>query len=175
MKKWIKGLSALLLAATLGACGSMGAQFASIDEARSTAPQARLRVLGGNGFVRGIPEANCLDWSKPGAGTIIGGLVGSGGFRDRSLNMPDAQRIGGSPFAEIHVAAGKPFVLVFMTGPESRRSCSIAGTFIPEEGQDYEAEAQMGSNECHIRIQKYTATGTWEPVFIQRASSCRRE
>jgi hypothetical protein len=171
--QWMKRLSGLLLAGTLTACGNIGAQFSPIGEANEGAPSAKLRVLGGGGFVRGIPESNCLNWSKPGAGTIIGGIVGSNGFRGRSLDIPDMERIGNSPFAEIRVAAGKPFVLTFMTGPNLVRSCALSGSFIPEEGQDYEAEARIAGRVCHISVQKHTAAGTWETVPIQRATFCR--
>lgn len=79
-RQWIKNCSGVLIAVILAGCGSMGAQFASIGEVSESEPHARLRVLGGSGFVRGVPDSNCLDWSKPGAGTIIGGLVGAVGF-----------------------------------------------------------------------------------------------
>ncbi|MDR0633641.1 MAG: hypothetical protein LBF91_01520 [Azoarcus sp.] len=183
-KQWIKSCPGFLIAVILAGCGSMGAQFASIGEVSESEPQARLRVLGGGGFVRGVPDSNCLDWSKPGAGTIIGGLVGSSGFRGRSLDMPNPERREGKPFAEIHVAAGKPFALAFMTGPEARYSCALSGVLVLDEGQDYEAEARMSDEEvrvglsfvptCVLSLKRLTPEGTWEPQPIRQVLLCRR-
>lgn len=117
-------------------CSSFSTQFSKLKEPIS-GDMARVRVHA-NMLVKGIPNSDCVDWSKPGAGTIFGGLVGSSGYVGRSLDMPNPHFLPRKSSAEFFVTADEPVVFTLLNTPESRMNCSISVTFTPEKDRDYE-------------------------------------
>ena len=158
----------VVLFALLGGCGSLSTQFKAASEPPETEARARLRVIA-NSLVKAIPGKNCIDWNAPGAGTVFGGIFGSSGFRGRSINMPSpaADKRG---FGEMYVAADQPITLVFLTTPESRYHCSVAGSFVPQKNRDYEAELMLTPSECFFKLREIGEKV--EPVAISKAVSC---
>lgn len=59
----------VLIMSLLSGCASITTQFIQMAEPADGA-RARVRVVA-NMLVKGVPESSCLDWSKPGAGTIL--------------------------------------------------------------------------------------------------------
>lgn len=168
-RSWLLSLGLLAISALSG-CAGIGTQFRPVAEPTDGA-RARLRVIGGGAFIKAVPGKSCIDWSSPGAGTVIGGIVGSNGYRGRSLGMPDAPAKMDEA-AELTVAAGEPFTLALVTGSESSLSCFIAGSFVPEAGKDYEARMQLDvrNKMCTMRLAEIGAN--YHPLPVQRAKSC---
>ncbi|HXU93353.1 MAG TPA: hypothetical protein VFP33_06825 [Gallionella sp.] len=152
-------------------CADISTQFKQVSEPQEGVPRARLRILA-NSLVKAVPEKDCIDWSAPGAGTIFGGIVGSSGYRGRSIGMP-FKPANTSDFGEMYIAAGKPITLVFLTTPENRYSCSVAGTFVPEKDKDYGAELWLNPSErqCVFRLSQLGETPL--PVKVISASACK--
>ncbi|MDR0736507.1 MAG: hypothetical protein LBF51_06715 [Zoogloeaceae bacterium] len=149
-----------------------GPSVTPVPEAENTASNARLRVVSNEGVVRAIPKKACLDDSAPDTGVILGG---KGDLRGQSRNMPNPERIGDHPFAELYVAAGKPLVLNFQVGPESRARCALAGTFVPQAGKDYEAYATVSEGKCALTVRfRNLANGLWKPERLTGAQKCKR-
>lgn len=174
-------LSALILSIGLTACAAVGTQFAKMEEAQS-GERARVRVAA-NMLVKAVPESSCLDWSKPGAGTIFGGIVGSSGYRNRTIGMPNPNGLKGRNSGEFYVSGGKPFAFQLTNTPESRMRCGIDATFVPQAGHDYEitvtTEILQSSglfapkrSLCAARVTDIT-NGQNQPVEIRRADSCK--
>ncbi len=163
----------LLLA--LGACSSVGSQFAKMSEPES-GERARVRVVS-NMLVKGVPESDCLDWRKPGAGTVFGGMVGSSGYRGRSLNMPDPNNVSGKrSSAEFYVRAGKPITLQLLNTPDSYQTCSLAISFVPKAGGSY--EVAMGTGPVNQYLGYCAASvldlNSGRSIQAQETTSCRR-
>lgn len=165
-----------LLGIALGGCLTTTSLISSpsvtpVLEAKKTASNARLRVVSSEGVVRAIPQKACLDDSAPDTGVILGG---KGDLRGQSRNMPNPERIGDNPFAELYIAAGKPFVLNFQVGPESRARCALAGSFVPQAGKDYEAYATVNDGKCVLTVRlRNLANGLWKPERLVGAQSCK--
>ncbi|MDR2364850.1 MAG: hypothetical protein LBD68_03220 [Zoogloeaceae bacterium] len=166
-----------LLAAVLGGCLTTSSLTVAppvtpIAEVDQTASNARLRVVSGAGVVRAASGKKCLSDSAPDTGVILGG---KGDLHGQSRNMPDPERIGGRPFAELYIAAGKPFVLNFLVGPESSARCALAGFFVPRAGKDYEAYATVSDGKCALTVRlKNLANGLWKPERLVSAPNCKR-
>ena len=166
--------------AGLGACSSVGTQFSKMDEP-AAGERARVRVAA-NMLVKGVPESACVDWRKPGAGTIFGGIVGSSGYRGRSIGMPDPNQLTGRHSGEFYAAGGKPLTVSLINTPESRMRCTISITFVPQTGRDY--EITMGTaiqrqgfgkpdkSACSASVADITG-GQSKPVPTQLAPRCR--
>ncbi|MBN6208261.1 hypothetical protein [Ralstonia flatus] len=162
-----KYIATICVASALSACSSLGTQFKSAEEA-ADGPRARLRVSG-NVLVKAVPNKDCIDWSAPGAGTVLGGIVGASGYRGRSLGMPGAEKLGRAPMGELYVAAEQPFTLVLLTTPESRQQCSVAATFVPKADVDYEARLVLEKGACVASVSNVSG----EPVRLTRAQACQ--
>jgi hypothetical protein len=170
-----KSCSVFLFSIFLAGCASVATQFKQASEPAEDESRARLRIIA-NSLVKAVPNKGCIDWNTQGAGTVFGGIFGSSGYRGRTLNMPlqfDVKNSG-----EMYVAAGKPFTLVFMTGPEGisykgrTYQCSVSGSFIPQENKDYEARLMF---EASIKQCVFSLTEIGEkimPVKIAEASRC---
>lgn len=155
------------LALILVGCGSAKTQFAAADEP-GDGDRARVRVVA-NALIKAVPNKTCIDWGAPGAGTISSaGLVGSKGYRGRSLGMPGADKYERDAVAEFYVAGGKPYTLVLLTGPESRLRCSVGISFTPVANTDYEATLLLGSGSCTASVR--TLSG--QPVKTTEAQPC---
>lgn len=155
----------LASALALASCASMSMQFTKFEESTSD-ERARLRVTS-DALVKGVPAHRCIDWSAPGAGTIFGGIVGSSGFRGRSLGMTDP---ADKSAAELYIDANKPLTLVLATTPESRYQCTVAASFIPAKGKDYHAAFIVEPSICQIRI--VSADEPKTPVGLTKANPC---
>ncbi|MBH5329730.1 hypothetical protein H9Q10_08620 [Eikenella sp. S3360] len=170
-------LKLLPLLLALGACSSVGTQFAKMSEPES-GERARVRVVA-NMLVKGVPESDCLDWRKPGAGTIFGGMVGSSGYRGRSLNMPDPHNVSGSRrSAEFYVRAGKPLTLQLLNTPDSWQTCSLAISFVPQAGHNYEVAMITGQVDYQPDL-GYCAARVFDlnsgrQIQAEETTSCRR-
>jgi hypothetical protein len=153
-------------------CADMSTQFKQVAEPQEGMPRARLRIFS-NSLVKAVPEKDCIDWSAPGAGTVFGGIVGSSGYRGKSIGMPFKPQADTSDFGEMYIAAGKPITLVFLTTPENRYRCSVAGTFVPEKDKDYEAKLWLTPSEsqCVFRLSQLGETPV--PIKVISASACK--
>jgi hypothetical protein len=154
-------------------CSSIKTQFSAAEEP-SDGERARLRITA-NMLVKAVPNRNCIDWNAPGAGTVFGGIVGSSGYRGRSLGMPGTPAKGDGS-GEMYVRAEQPFTLVLQSTPESRYRCNISGFFVPKANQDYEAVLNQGRLDlnhsvCTLRIINLNAPD--QPVDFERAPICR--
>lgn len=171
----MKKLLSLAAILALSACGSIGTQFTKMSEP-TDGERARVRVVA-NMLVRGVPEKACLNWKQDGAGTVFGGIVGSSGYRGRSLKMPNPNNFKGRSMGEMYVRAGKPVTYALSNTPESRMRCNIAVTFTPEANHDYELTMNTNrsgafESRCSAQVTDITNGGS-TPVPLQRASACR--
>lgn len=164
-----------LSAISLAACSSVGTQFTKMSEP-TTGEKARVRIHA-NMLVKGVPESSCVNWSKPGAGTIFGGLLGSSGYRKQVIGMPNPNQVKGSNSGEFYVAGNKPFTVVLLNTPESRMRCSLAITFVPQTGHDY--EIQMSTSVANNKRQSICAAevhditdGQYQAIPIEKAPKC---
>jgi len=148
--------------------------------------RARVRVMANN-FVTAIPNSSCIDLSIPESGTIFGGIVGSSGYRGRSLDMPPGMSNAYTDGqGEFYVAANEPLTLNFFPTPEVRNACNIALSFVPEKDQDYEAVLFLrrealgpvpflsfpgGGTMCYASVISLTQPD--KPVAFTRATGCR--
>jgi hypothetical protein len=137
---------------TLVLCGCSTVESTTAAEPQS-GERARLRVIS-NYAVLAFPEKACFNANVPGAGVVFCSGLCNAGFKGRSLGMP----VGTTPVdkgdaAEFYVRAGKPLTLgiSYMT---RRRDCAIAGWFVPEANQDYEAVGKVDGSTCSIRVWK---------------------
>lgn len=83
----MKKLLLLLPLCALSGCtylSAVGTQFKKMEEPQD-GERARIRVVGNYVAMRGTPGSSCMDYRKKGAGTVIGGFIGSTGYRGRSL------------------------------------------------------------------------------------------
>lgn len=174
MKKYLAiGFTSLVMVG----CSSIGTQFVKMSEPTS-GERARMRVHT-NMLVKGVPESSCVDWSKEGAGTIFGGIVGSSGYRGRTIDMPNPNNLPSKKSGEFYIRADKPFTTVLVTPPDSRAQCSIAVSFVPKENHDY--EMTMSLNKKGVISPKVTCSaivfditgGKYEPVALETVNSCR--
>jgi hypothetical protein len=150
-----------------------GPSVTPFPEAKKTASNARLRVVSREGVVRAMAQKACLDDSASDTNVILGG---KGDLQGQSRSMPEPERIGDNPFAELYITAGKPFVLSFQVGPESRARCALAGSFIPQEGKDYEAYATMSEGKCALTVRiRNLASGLWKPERLTPAKNCKKD
>ncbi|MDR2239547.1 MAG: hypothetical protein LBE33_03825 [Zoogloeaceae bacterium] len=152
----------------LFSCASISTQFTPFEEPAS-GDRAKVRVIG-NALVKAIPGKNCVDWSTPGAGTVLGGIVGSRGFHGRSLGMPPGRDASKVDTAEFYAEAGKPITLVVMTTPEFRYECSATVSFIPEKDKNYEAQMMVYLTKCSADV--ITLDAPWGIVTGKPAKSC---
>lgn len=120
----------LVLAAAISACSAVGTQFTKMSEP-SDGPRARVR-MSANMLVKGVPDSDCLNWQKAGAGTIFGGMIGSNGYRQRVIGMPNPHHLPAKHSGEFYVNADKPIAFQLINTPESRIRCSIAFSFVPK-------------------------------------------
>ncbi|SUO97075.1 hypothetical protein [Suttonella ornithocola] len=160
----------------LTACADIGTQFTQMSEPNN-GERARMRVTA-NMLVKGIPDSSCINWSKPGAGTIFGGIVGSSGYRGRSLGMPNPNNIAlGRHSGEFYLTANQPFTVVLLNTPDSRQKCQIGLTFTPEPQHDYDllmqtADKDLTHSICSAII--YDITNNQNiPVKAQKAQKCQ--
>ncbi|WP_050809165.1 hypothetical protein [Cardiobacterium valvarum] len=164
----------LFLLTACTAIHSIGTQFKPMVEPQD-GDRARVRVSA-NMLVRGSPNTSCMDWNSEQTGTILGGIVGSKGFRDRSLGIPDPNHSKARDYAEFYVRTGEPFTLMLTNTPESRMTCSVGATFIPDKDHDYEfvlLTAMRGSLSSQCSVQAYDVTGGQStPIAISEARSC---
>lgn len=168
-------LKLLPIAVLLSACASANLQFKKMSESEST-QRARVRVAA-NMLVRGIPESACLDYGKQGAGTVVGGILGTSGYRGRSLNMPNPNQLSKN-VAEFYVTANQPFTIELVNTPESSMKCSVAGTFTPQAGHDYEIIARTErsgafQSKCTLQLSDIT-NGKVQSLPIHKPQSCRK-
>ncbi|MDG6895590.1 hypothetical protein [Volucribacter amazonae] len=170
-----KAIMILLSIIGLSACSAIGTQFTKMSEP-TTEQKARVRVHA-NMLVKGIPESSCVNWSKTGAGTIFGGLVGSSGYRGQVIGMPNPNQLQSSNSGEFYVAGDKPFTMMLLNTPESKMLCSIAITFVPETGHDYEIQMATSLIEnrkrsiCAAQVHDIT-NGQYQAVPIKEAPKC---
>jgi hypothetical protein len=179
MRRNLHFVQIILLTAFLGGCLTTTTTLTSgptpvtpIAEAAKTASNARLRVVGSKGVVRAASGKACLDNAAPDTGVILGG---KGDLQGQSRNMPNPERIGDKPFAELYIAADKPFVLHFQVGTEDRVHCTLAGSFVPQAGKDYEAYATVTDGQCALTVRlRHLANGLWKPERLARAQACKQ-
>lgn len=173
MKKY--SLITLLLPILLSGCAGIETQFTKMSEPQS-GERARIRVTA-NMLVKGIPNSACVDWSKAGAGTIFGGIVGSSGYRGRSLGMPNPENVSSRNSGEFYAVANQPISLVLLNTPDSRMRCSISGNFTPLAGKDYQVDLATSKvnrikSLCKMRIREITTSG-FVPVAIHEVNDCQ--
>ncbi|WP_247394671.1 hypothetical protein [Ralstonia pseudosolanacearum] len=143
----MKTYATLCCAVALTGCGAVGiakTQFRAVDEP-TDGERARVRVIA-NSPVKAMPNRDCIDWDAPGAGIAAAmGPLGSSGYLGRLIGMPDGEQYRRGSTAEFYVAAGQPYTLVLITGPESSTQCSAGVSFVPNANTDYEATLLLSS------------------------------
>ncbi|MBV8250347.1 MAG: hypothetical protein JO200_18100 [Comamonas sp.] len=165
--------TAFMTVISIAGCGSIGTQFTTLAEPDS-GDRARVRVVqAASAFVRAVPGKSCLDWSTPGAGTVIGGMVGASGYKGRKLDMPGTDLSKQFTSAEMYVAANKPITFAMLTGPESSLSCSVAAAFVPEKDKDYEVFFGMDRRVCVARVVSLSDPTT-KVDFSRPEGSCKQ-
>lgn len=177
-----------LSAATIGLALLLGLGACSlppIKEPASDVPRARLRILADTNHVEAMasPASDCWGlWPAvpKGSGTILGAGHSPMAFENRSLGMPNPERIGKNRFAEIYVPSGKYFSIDFDSW-SGIATCDLAGRFIPEAGKDYEIKFWMDSGMCIMSLAvkmgpgSGMAAGAWMPAHPEWAQSCPEE
>ncbi|NMM11690.1 MAG: hypothetical protein HHJ16_15655 [Polaromonas sp.] len=172
----IPKLFVLLSCVILFGCAQLSTQFKTAEEPVG-GERARLRIIA-NSLVKAVPNKSCIDWSAPGAGTVFGGIVGSSGYRRRTLDMP-APSSNHEDMGEMYVTAGQPFTLVFMTTPEGivykgyKYNCSISGSFIPENKKNYEAKLKLDPTLKICSFELIEIGEINKPIQINQASNCK--
>ncbi|GAB2877195.1 hypothetical protein GCM10027046_01280 [Uliginosibacterium flavum] len=144
-----------------------------MKEADESQPRAKLRVLA-NSWVKGIPNRDCVDRSAPGAGTVYGGLLGSDGYKGRSLDMPfRPTSVNASNIAEMYVAADKPIALSLVVADGAYVICILSGSFVPEKDKNYEARLfwDWSQKKCTFNLDELGDLKI--PVKISKADSCK--
>lgn len=159
----------------LSACAGVGTQFSKMSEPVD-GERARLRVAA-NMLVKGIPNSDCIHWGKEGAGTIFGGLLGSSGYRGRSLDMPNPHFVPKSASGEFYVQANQPIVISLVNTPESAMRCGVHITFVPEANKDYELTMLTGRKDMKTSVCSAELFDISEdapvPVKLTEAQTCR--
>lgn len=140
----------LLFVLLLTGCGTTKTQFSPMAEPMA-GDRARLRVIT-NWAVRGFPGLPCVDFHSPGAGTAIGGLLGTDGFKNRSLGMPAGMASPDMKSGEMYIEAGKPITLFLAS--DQPLYCQVGMTFVPQKDQDYEAQLVLDrpSASCSANV-----------------------
>ncbi|MDR1349970.1 MAG: hypothetical protein LBJ59_04165 [Zoogloeaceae bacterium] len=159
-------------------CALTGCAIQPVEEAQEGVPRARLRVIVDDrrGYTMGYPGSSCAGDRIPGFGSVTSGGIFTNNWDNRSLGMPDSERIGGRLFAEIHIEANKSFVLQYRFRSSRFNLCDIAGSFIPQKNADYEARTWVDWNlrQCIIGLSVRAGDGQWISVPILRADQCSR-
>jgi hypothetical protein len=170
----------LVFAAFCASCASMDALDAATGRFGTpyTEPKgghvARLRAMT-HGTIRLVPNSNCVDWTKPGAGSIgsrNSGLLNDKTFNDRRLGIPtDVPQQAAS---EVYIAAEQPLVLASTEGNQY-----IYISFTPAPGADYEFKPFCGRNKCSATLSRVVASGPGSsivltPVPFHRVDTCKR-
>lgn len=172
-----KPLLLLLSLCVLSGCtfiSAVGTQFKKMEEPQD-GERARIRVVGNYIAMRGTPGSACMDYRKKGAGTVIGGFIGSTGYRGRSLGMPNPNDSTKGMFSEFYVRANEPVTLE-IAADITIANCSFPATFIPEAGHDYElqlgSQSSGGSSVCSIKGSEITG-GVSKPLLsLRKTGEC---
>jgi hypothetical protein len=146
-------------------------------------PRARLRIIT-------IPFTSINGWSGSPAcasapfyhsslqgGVIIGpdwrrAGLNFQGFEHQHLGMPPPSEIkakgwASNIFAELHIPAGKPFMLTMAFDRSTYTKdifCLVSGSFIPKTNTDYEIQAFTQDNECLLLLSYLGSNGSWQPA-----------
>jgi len=164
-----------------------------VEEAPEGVPRARLRVIidADNpkarfnkylGYTRGYPGSFCYrDWNQrdgelPGSGYMTTRSGSENTWNNRSLEMPEPERIAERLFGEIYVEAGQPFILRYSVSGGRYVYCDMAAGFIPRKDADYEmwVRADWELKKCGISMSVRTEEGMWIPAPMIRAPKCER-
>ena len=173
----MKKLLLLLPLCALSGCtylSAVGTQFKKMEEPQD-GERARIRVVGNYVAMRGTPGSSCMDYRKKGAGTVIGGFIGSTGYRGRSLGMPNPNDSTKGMFSEFYVRANEPVTLE-IAADITMANCSFPATFIPEAGHDYELQLGLqssgGGSVCSIKGSEITG-GVSKPLLsLRKTGEC---
>ncbi|WP_028534392.1 hypothetical protein [Paludibacterium yongneupense] len=170
--KYMKLLTLLPSVLVIG-CADLSTQFKAAEEP-ADGPRARIRIVA-NALVKAVPGKNCIDYHTPGAGTIFGGIVGSRGYRGRSLNIPNAESFDASSMGEMYASAGKPIALQFLTTPESRYSCGVGVTFTPKVDHDYQVKMILDPSHMECTAEVRSLSDPNEHVDMHPVDSCTKQ
>jgi len=101
------------------------------------------------------PNRECIDPNEPGAGSVLGGGLGSNGFRGRLIGIPNPPtgKELENDTAEFYVAADKPvsFRSSFIGG-QGRSTCNVALWFTPKESEDYQVTSTLTGGYCRLKV-----------------------
>lgn len=164
--KWL--LTSALMLVPLGGCSAFGG-FVASELSRYAepvdGPLAHIRLIGSRN-VKLYPNSDCVSIAVPGGGYPAGPQLG--GQRKRDLGMPKTDDVPGH-YVEAAARAGEPITAAFSfyaesyspgvagTGaPGTRRSasCFAAGSFVPEDGGNYEVSAKWRADGCDVRVMR---------------------
>lgn len=139
-------LWAPLLAAVSGCAGI------SYYAEPAVGPRANIRVFANGALVKYYPAATCFSLKNPGGGYAAGVKhIGDMPLRSDAAN-----------FTELYVKAGEPMAISFdyartksTLGGYAVKQCGPIGfSFIPAEGENYEAAFLLGDGGCDTSLQK---------------------
>lgn len=165
-----------IVAFAMTGCASLGAQFKKAAEADEGQDRARLRILATHkSIIKAVPEMECLDWSSPKAGVILGGVFSSRGYNKQAIDIPYIQNRQNMHWAELYVAADKPISIYYSGSSYNRKeyTCDLAITFTPKPYHDYEVRAIIGGIgrvQCFLDV---VSLSDPEPVDFSRTFRCR--
>lgn len=168
------------LVVLVAACGNIQTvkSFSTPYQEPSAGPRARIRVVT-DGMLRAVPNSACIDWRLEGSGVMAIPTKGFANMNDRKLGMPPspAQTLapGSAGFAmsELYVRAGKPMVLDYLTQGLGGYKCSVQRSFVPTDGQDYEAVFFQNDKTCSFRVTGIDGTSSPPAIDLSPASLCR--
>ncbi|MFJ2987758.1 hypothetical protein ACIPF8_07815 [Collimonas sp. NPDC087041] len=131
---------------------------------------AQIRVIT-NGMVRAVPGQSCINWRSAGAGVMVAAQKGFANLNNRDLQIPKTQSetkvliSGDSSIArsELRISANMPITLNFMSqgyisGP-NRYSCQKSLSFVPKNGENYEAIFLEQGSQCLSKISMISSNG----------------
>lgn len=172
----IKSVYVVFFCFVLTGCASLGTQFKKAAEADETQARTRLRILAEQqSTIKAVPEMECLDWSSPKAGVVLGGGFSSGGYNDVDIDMPYAENRKDMYWAELYVAANKPISISYVgSGYRNKQyRCDLSITFVPKDNHDYELRARLidvGRVSCTMNVVDLTSS---ERVDFSRTTQCK--
>lgn len=152
----------LLIATAIGTSGCVIGTIVKSELSAYAEPTtgelAHIRLIGSRN-VKVYPASTCPSVNVVGSGYPAGPQMG--GQRKRDLGMPKIQ-VAPKHYVEIAARAGEPITAAFTVGRYQgayQLSCSVAGTFVPQAGRNYEMVASWMGTQCVAQAYEIVSAG----------------
>ncbi len=175
----MKKLLALLAAAMLvSGCNTTYRRPTSPDVANLRVVSVQNNAAASNLALYAHPGDTCEDAQKI---VGLGGLINIGGGRDadRDIGMPKDPEVEYVPgrYFETSVQAGQRFHYTVSSASADARLCFVSGSFLPQQGVDYEMSHGFEGEFCYVMLERLTTVGAGlkrsrEPSQTQRQPAC---